>query len=442
VSGDYANDDAILLGTLLREAGDASNAMLEQAALLAAEEINTAAAGGGLPKTSGDGGPRPLVVIGCDTSADARRPARHLVETLHVPAIVGPTSGEDVVDISQQISSKAGTLIMTPTSLASTISQLDDDDLTWRDVPSDAQRAKLVIEQMGELETVLRATRGLTSVKLGVVYRTDALGQSARESIAGKLIINGHFINDPQNAANVSLDPYEAADSSSQSGIATKYATTFRPDIVFLTAPEQIANVMVPLEQALTAARIVNHPYYVCTEAMKTQELLDATTSNGMPADIGRRIRGIGVKPDASSSPVLAGFDAAFTARYGQAPTAAAAATYDAMYAIAYAIAATADMPLGGASVAHGLRALGVGTAYTVGATDVRQVVESLSAGTSVSLRGTYGPMQWDPRGDIAGGTVEVWCVGTTTRPAKFGNSGLTMDVGTQVVGGAFVQCQ
>jgi hypothetical protein len=335
---------------------------------------------------------------------------------------------------------------MTPTSPASAISNLADGDLTWRATPSDTQRAKLVIEQIKDLETVLRATRALTTVKLGIVHPTDALGSSAHDAISGKLILNGRFIGDAANAPNVSVDPYEPGNTTAQAAVATKYAVTFKPDIVFVTAAEQVAAMMVPLEQALTAARAVNRPYYVLTDAARTQELLDAVASSSLPADIRRRIRGVGVKPDTSSTPVLDAFRAAFTASYGAPPAeafaAGAALSYDAMYAVAYALAAMPGAPPSGTTVAHGLRTLAVGSPAVVGAKGVGPVMHDLASGKSVALRGTFGLLQWDTSGDIMGGTVEVWCLGTSAGAPVFGSSGVTMDVQTQVVGGAFVQCQ
>jgi ABC-type branched-subunit amino acid transport system substrate-binding protein len=438
VFGDYRNDDAIVLGALV---GDEAEASLERAIVLAAEEINASKVGG-LPPVTAQSSPRPLVIVACDAAADAVRAARHLVDDLHVPAIVGPTRGEDVVDVTHQVSAKGGTLLMTPTALLSQITDLADSDLTWRVVPADSQRAKLVIEQIKDLESVLRTTRGITTVKLGIVHRADAGGQSSLESIRGKLILNGRFLDDAANAPNVSLDAYQPNDEPAQQGIATKYGVTLKPDIVFITAPEQIANVMVPLEKALTATRAVHRPYYVLTDAAKTPETLEALAGTELPADIRRRVRVVGAPPDASSLPVLEAFRTAFAERHGSVPDAAAAAAYDATYALAYALAATPHLPPAGASVAHGLRALGVGEPLGVGSADLGNALKSLSGGRPISLRGTSGLLRWDAAGDIAGGTLEVWCVGTADGALAFKGSGLTMDVQTQVVGGAFVQCQ
>jgi branched-chain amino acid transport system substrate-binding protein len=428
VLGDYTNDGAVVLGTLL---SNTDRSPLEQASFLAAEEINGS-------------GARPLVLVGCNLAGDVLRATRHLAEDLRVPAIIGPTSGEEVIQVTQQISAKAGTLLMTPTSLALAISNLADDDLTWRSTPSDAQRAKLVIEQIKDLETLLRATRGLTMVKLGIVHPTDVLGISARDAISGKLILNGRFINDAANAANVSVDAYQPGNSAAQTAIATKYAATFKPDIVFITAVEEVESVIAPLKQALTVARAVARPYYVLTDTARTQQVLDTVaTSTALPSDIKRRMRGVGVKPDPSSAPVLQDFRTAFATRYGSPPSdAAAAVSYDATYAIAYSLAAMSKAPPSGASVAHGLRTLAVGSPVMVGKKGLGPVMSDLTSGKSVALRGTFGLMQWDTSGDITGGTIEVWCLGTVAGAPAFGSSGVTMDVQTQVVGGAFVQCQ
>ena len=453
VYGDYLNDGAIVIGTLLSDTTTISTP--ERAALLAATEIDES---GGLPSGAGSGSgasasARPIVLVGCTATGDVLRATRHLAEDLRASAIVGPLTGEQVVGATQQVTAKAGTLLITPTSLASSISNLADGDLTWRATPSDTQRAKLVIQQLTDLESLLRATRTLTSVKLGIVHPSDALGTSARDAISGSLILNGRFISDAANAANVSVDAYAPGDTAAQTAIATRYATSFRPDLVLITSAEQIANVVVPMEAAFTAARITTRPYYVLTDAAKTQALLDAVAAPSMPADIRRRVRGIGVRPDASSSAALDAFRAAFAARYGSplatdATQLAAGASYDAMYAVAYALATSSATSSGsatpptGAGVAHGLRSLAVGAPVTAGANGLAPALQSLASGQAVSLRGTLGLMQWDPNGDITGGTLEVWCLGGAGGPPTFGGSGLTMDVRTQVVGGAFIQCQ
>lgn len=419
VVGDISNHDAVIVGTIL-------DPILERAAVLAASELYA-----------------PLVVVACDPGSPLAA-ARHLADDLHVPAILGPGGAEDVIDVTQEVSTKSGTLVLTPTSPATAISNLADSDLTWRVAPSDAQRAALVISQMAALEDVLKSTRGLTAVKLAIVHRTDMLGTSARDAVSGKLVLNGRFLSDAANAPYVAIDSYANATSATDpfAAIVARYAGTFRPDIVFLTAPEQVDGLLVPLEKALAAARVVNKPYYVVTEPARSQALLDAVAAPGMPLDLKRRIRGVASVSDPESAVVRA----AFESRLGAKTTFAEAATYDAMYAVALAIlgseSAKAAKLASGATVAKGLRRLGVGPNVTVGPDHAVEAKTTLASGKSVSLRGASALLKWDATGDIATGTVEVWCVGTSSGAPAFGSSGVAMDVGTQVVAGTFLQCQ
>jgi len=444
VFGDYSSDDAIIIGTYFATAGAGAplNLPRQQAALLAAQEIDSSGAGGGLPPATPQGGVRPLVVVQCDPSTDAMRTARHLIQDLHVPAIVGPDADQDVIDVTQNVSATEGTLLMSPSAQASTIATLSDAGLTTRDVPADDQRAALVLDQLNQLQAMLLGSRG-PLLKLGIVYRNDVTGQSVLSSISGTLRFNGQPITAAVNASYVSVDHYDvASDVAAQTAIAVKYGG-FNPDIVFITAPEQIPNVIVPLEQSLTLSNATNHPYYLFTEAGKVSALLSGADQPNVPADFVSRLRGVGVTPDAASSQTFAAFNAAFTAAYGSNPQVPDMGTsYDAIYSIAYALAATASMPVSGPSIAKGLSMLGSGTAVSVGAAQASAALQSLAAGQSIALQGTFSAMQWDGNGDIAGGTLEVWCVGVSSGAPAFASSGRTLDVGTQTVSGAYSPCQ
>jgi ABC-type branched-subunit amino acid transport system substrate-binding protein len=253
--------------------------------------------------------------------------------------------------------------------------------------------------------------------------------------------LNGRFLNDAFNVSFVSVDATFNSGDTTTTALVNKYANTFRPDLVLITSREQVATLMIPLERALTAARVSLRPYYVCVDGVKTQSLLDAIQNGELPSDIKRRIRGVGPKPDVESESVLQGFLNAYTTRYGalDAPS-AVAASYDAVYAMAAAIAASNKLAVNGASVADGLRQLSVGTPRAIGASDVEALLRSAASG-SISLRGTHTLMRWAPSGDVLGGTLEVWCIGGSTT-SVFGSSGKAMDIQSQVIGGRFIQCQ
>src|SRR5207253_327055 len=119
LTGDYTNDDAIVVGTLFSLSGTtgATNVARQQSATLAVEEINPALGGGGIPPAVVGGPHRPLVAVSCD-EANLLRAAGHLVTELHVPAVVGPNTSQDALDMTLKVSAPGGTLLMTPTAVA------------------------------------------------------------------------------------------------------------------------------------------------------------------------------------------------------------------------------------------------------------------------------------------------------------------------------------
>jgi ABC-type branched-subunit amino acid transport system substrate-binding protein len=438
IYGDYLNDDSILIGTIFNTTGPlaGSNIPRQQAALLAATEINSSISGGGIPPAV-DGGPvRPLLVVECDPTQNTIRTASHLADDLQVPAVVGPNVAEDALNITQQVSASAGMLLMTPTVPIDPVTNLNDNGLTWRDIPSDHQRAPLYADQIGALYSQLLPDGGGT-LKLAIPVRNDALGSSALNSISnvqfGSATIGG-------SGSNVSIDKYDLTDTVTQANIATKYATTFVPDIVFVIAQEAVTSVVIPLEQQLTASNYQGRrPYYIATDTAKTSGWL--SRPSGVPADFPTRVRGVGVTPDANSVDVFASFNAAFKLAYGTNPgTSGMGPSYDAMYSLAYAIAATGGAPVTGTSVARGLNSLDYGAAFDVGVNSASGAFQALAASGHIALQGTFTLMHWDNNGDIVGGTLQVWCVSQTGGEA-FAASGRNLDLTSGEITGTYVQC-
>ena len=72
-------------------------------------------------------------------------------------------------------------VVMSPTGVGIQASfRCSDNDLTWLMVPSDVQRAPLMISQIGVLEQTLKAARNKSTIKLGVVVRKTTRSVSAR----------------------------------------------------------------------------------------------------------------------------------------------------------------------------------------------------------------------------------------------------------------------
>lgn len=440
ITGDYLNDRAIILGSLFSTTGAqaATNIPRQQAAALAIEQINAV---GGVPsgKTSADA--RPLVMVSCDESTNLVRAAEHLVKDLGVPAIVGPNTSQDTLDVSTKVTVPGGTVVITPTAVASSITALGDNDLTWLMVPSDVQRAPLMIAQLNVLEEQLKEERELTQVKLGIVFRNDALGIGTRTSL-NELVLNGKSLTDPVNLGNhVEIDGYSAT-AADQQALVTKYLE-FKPDIIVLAGTaEAISKVMVPLEaQWVGDVR----PHYVLIDSTKVPELLTAATNND---DLRFRIRGTGITPGPSGKDTPAeaynGFKIDYDVRYpgGTSTISGMGPAHDAAYAIGLALAATKDQPVSGTSIAAGLRMLAGGsTKITTLGTNLLPAFQKLSAGTGITTVGSFGVLDWDANGAVKGGTLEMWCIGGTAAKPAYQSSGLIFDIMSAKESGTYKQC-
>lgn len=434
VTGDVTDDRAIIVGTLFATKGQQGtlNTQRQQSAQLAVEEINAV---GGVPTPSGN--PRKIALVSCDVGTNLVRASEHLVKDLKVAAIIGPNTSQDTIDVSTKVSVAGGTLLLSPSAVASAITGLVDNDLTWLMVPTDVQRAPLMVDQINELETTLKAARAVSTIKLSIIFQDDALGQGTRQGL-DQLVINNKSLGDPINLGkNVQVDGYDGK-VKDQSQLVAKHVA-FAPDIIVLAGTaEAIPNLFVPIEQRWAAS---NRPYYVLIDPVKGPDLLAAVAGND---DLRRRVRGTGVTSGPLSTPVNNSFKINYQVAYPGMTAAASGMgpSYDAAYAIAYAYAASRESMPTGTSIAKGLRKLAGGTTQIdVGRQGATTAFKELSTGNSIDAMGTFGPLAWDANGAIMGGTIEMWCIGAPSGTPAYQTSGLFYDVATQQKSGQYTQC-
>lgn len=435
VTGDPKDERAIFIGSMFSTTGPqaATNLARQQSAALAVEQINEI---GGVP-AHGHDRPRRLVLVSCDEVANLDRAATHLVEDLKVPAIVGPNTSQDTLRLSSEYSIPGKTVVMTPTGVASSIADLDDDQLTYQMVPTDVQRAGLMIEQINSLEQAVKQERNLSTVKLGIVFRDDALGTGTRKAL-NELTFNGKSLVDAVNFGNnVQIDPYSPT-SMEQSAIVQKYVT-FAPDIIVIAGTaEVITQFVVPLEAAWTAR---HRPLYVGIDSVKVPELLAAAQTND---DFRTRVRGTGIMPSPESRAVFDAFTVDYKIRYPgeSASISGMGPAYDAVFTIAFGLAATADKPISGPSISQGIERLSGGNMQLpVGTTSMLAAFRELQDGKSLNVRGTFSPLEWNDAGTVVGATLEMWCIGRAAGQAAYQSSGLTYGIREKKSYGAYTQC-
>ena len=456
VEGDYLNDDAVVIATLFTTVGAQRdmNLQRQRGATLAAKHIN-ARAGGLPPATTPGSSPnrRPLVMVSCNEANHANAPGvtvltrvgEHLIHNLRVPAIVGPNTSQDTLDLSTNISVKAGTLVVTPTAVASSVAELMDDGLTWLMVPSDVQRGPLMINQINLLEQELKMARNKQLIRLGIIYRDDAVGAGTYASIQS-MTLNGQTLSHMINAGNpvtgnVRIRTYNPT-VTNQTALVDEYLA-FGPDILVLAGlAEAVVNVMTPFENRLGDGG-ADKPHYVFTDQLKGPDL---RTLVGRIPDLRPRVRGTGITPLGKSKDVHTAFELDYLVAYGQTPDASGAGpSYDAAMAIAFSMAATRDQPVTGQNLAKGLRKLSGGPPGTI--VEVRQnsaleAFNRLGMGENINAIGTFVPYEWDERGAVVNGAIEVWCIGAASGTPAYESAGLTYDIKTGLLAGMYTQCR
>ncbi len=468
VTGDYLDDRALVIASLLSTTGvqAATNLPRQQAAILAVEQLNAARASCSssptAASTAANSALSPVVMVSCDEAANLPRVASHLVTDLRVRAIVGPNLSQDVIDLtlgkpetSVPSAARAGIPLLTPTALAAAIAGLDDGDQTFVMVPNDAQRTALLELQINALEAELAAARGTSTIKLGIYHRRDATGQGTRAGLES-LTINHDTLAAAIAAGTARDDAYDPA-STNNAALVAAYAQLAPDIIVIVGAAEAIKFFVLPLEAAWPAG--APRPHYLATDATKIGDLLTAVTGND---DLRRRFRGTGIAASAESQPVLRAFQDAYGKRWTDASGNPQPATqfgmaqaYDAVHAIALASAARvpgvraptiasrlrllATNPAPCASDASGL--LAPCFAVTDAARTLDDNLARLRAHRVVTEIGAAGRLEWDPQGAKSSGTIEMWCIASAGGKPAFASSGLTYDIKTDTVAGAYTAC-
>src|SRR5690606_39203203 len=129
-------DKVVFVGSLMstKPPFDTLVVPLQNAVQLAVEDFN---ANTDLP------GAVKIAWLGCDDGAKletASAALAHLSDTVGAPVVIGPIFSELVLALAEQAKT-SGTLMITPTATAKTISTLEDDGLVWRTIPSDVYQA-------------------------------------------------------------------------------------------------------------------------------------------------------------------------------------------------------------------------------------------------------------------------------------------------------------
>ncbi len=454
VIGDWKNDNAVIIGSILPTVGvdSASGIPLLNAIALAVDEFKTGASG--LPPAIGTTARRPIVVVGCSeesndpNDADAPvRSAKHLVNDVKVPAIIGASFSGDTQAVAE-VTIPAGVLLMSPTATSVAITSLADNGLVWRTAPSDVIQAKALVGIMPQVEASTRtrlAIAGATPIKVLILNKGDSYGKGLATALQGTLVFNGKSALDNLTAGNLKVVDYGDPSSATppdyvsvRSTVVPGGTVTFVPNIIFmLGTTEVMAEFLTPFEAATWPGG--GKPTYLFTDGGFVPELWDAIgTSTAL------RNRVLGTTPGTNNA-IFQLFRSHYISfiKDGTSPDISGTApSYDALYTLAYAIAATSDKPLTGANIAEGLkRIVPPGTNSEPGSTNINAAVAVLSSGKNIDYNGASGPLNFDIVTGEAPSDIQLWCIPTvdstpTGKAAPAVNSGIFFDAAKDAISG------
>ncbi len=387
----FASDATLWVGSLYPLTGGNAEmgALAERATDLARQDFSQAASGLG----AGGDAVRPIGLVSCDDAVDAKRAARHLVEDVHVPAIVGFRSGDELIDLTSSLLGPHHVLAvatLTPSPLITEIPHAPGEaPLVWRATASlseDALAMAALVETV--LEPQLRV-EGAKRTRVALVrLKTPGL-LAFSEHLFDALHFNGRSALDNGNDyQEVIVDP--GADAQPAFDAALARLRDFAPNVVLYSGGELVSPVLEPLDRAALpgAARA----RYV-SPAPFDDDLLAIVGAN---ADLRHRVFGLTLP---STTATNGRFTLHYNGVYGSNVSRAEAPStpYDGFYLVAYASLAMGTSPLTGTNLAASMhRLVPPGVPVEVGPSGIFQAFTRLRAGESIDLFGAGGPLDFN----------------------------------------------
>jgi branched-chain amino acid transport system substrate-binding protein len=450
VYGDDTRDGAFIIGSIFPTTGPDQTVgkPLEEALALAVREFGTS---GDLPPRPGETAVRPLVVVGCTDESNgdvAARAARHLIDDVHVPAIIGPAFSGITIQLATQVTIPAGVMLFSPASTSVSITNLDDHGLVWRTAPSDTLQAAALSLYVPTVEQEVRASLGLATtdkVRLVMLNKGDAYGRDLASALEKSLTLNDAPATSPGNAQSYKrIDYGNLGDPSSPPDYAQAVAKVlaFQPHIVAIAGTnEGVTEVFAPIEQGWPKAAGFA-PAYVFSDGGAVPELWDFVAENDPMGTLRPRIHG--TEPG-TAGPRFDLFRSNFLAHFADesSPDVFGAGAYDIVYLLAYSAASLGEQPVSGASLAAGMGALvPPAPPLDVGKDNITTAFTALSTG-KIDFGGASGPLDFDLSRGEAPSAIQIWCLPADAggKAASAVYSGLFFDPATMLLTGTETAC-
>ncbi|MEW5851636.1 MAG: hypothetical protein AB2A00_22795 [Myxococcota bacterium] len=424
-NAEIANDNTVFFGSILpiRGVDESTGQPLLNSVELARQDFKQTTSG--LPAATPGGTPRPIVFVACNDE-DALGAAEHLSNTVQVPAIVGPAFSGVTLDVANNVTVPAGTLVLSPSATSPAITGIQDNGLVWRTSPPDSLQAVAVNALASVFEQQVRTQLGLAQgdqIKLGLAFKGDGYGQGLANELFNILRFNGLSVAD--NGNNYRQYNYGDPDDNDPVPSYDEKATQiigFQPHVILLIGTNEAVTEMFTRIENNWPSGLPYRPRYVLTDGGKIPEIIQLTAN-----DATVRNRVLGTVPGTKNANYDR-FRLNFTSNESSLPyqgtdpdVFGTAGAYDALYLLAYAAVAVGE-PVTGPRLVEGLkRMVGGGTVINAGAAQINDAFTAVAAADGrIDFNGASGPLDFNTDTGEATSDIQVWCVSVSSGSGAF----------------------
>ena len=410
----------------------------QKATSLAMRELRSIAGG----VVTRKGSTRPVGLVACRDAEEPAKAARHLVDEVGVPAVIGFGSSKSVVDLTTSLFLKNDVLVIPSLNTSAIIGSIPHPGgaprLVWRTTANTTTRVEALAALMSayiEPEVRRRAARRHEKgdVSVALVARHSSASMAVSAELAARLRFNGKSASENGDRfrefqlLDVESDPL-------QNQLTVANLRDFHPHVVVLgdVSDEMINGIVNPLEDGWDLS-LGAGPLYVVNGSLEGITLGELLRRHPTVED---RLLGI----TSTTEPATLAFTRAYNAAYREQlpPGEAPSAPYDSVYLLVYALAAGAADDPGGASLARGIERLTSGEPVDVGPTNLLRGFSILAEGKSLDLRGAFGPLDFDPKTGESSLNYAALCARVRDGRHHFLESGLVYDAKMRAVRGDF----
>lgn len=371
---------------------------------------------GGIPAVAVGSKPRPLGVVLCDDTENQNQEsvARHLVEAVGVPVILGFARSKEVMDLANAFFLTKGVFALasnTASMLVDIPHPPGEPRLVLRATTSADMITRpkaAVVETM--IEPMLKARgvlRGTDALRLAIVRSNNASGVSHADKLLSLLHWNGK--NAAENGDLVQQfvvpDELERKDKPDALNPMADAVAQFAPHVVIAAGTDQGPYLAIERRWSL---RTRHRPTYVTSGQLGDPDLEKLVSER---PDALRRLFSINTTIPPAYTKFLMHHNEIFTEEKLDAFN-STSAPYDAFYAAAYAIVALGDAPITGKALARSVRRLvPPGESIDVGPAGIYKAVKLLHDGKNIDLVGAQTSLDFDPETGDPTADFTVRCI-------------------------------